>query len=65
MYLACIIEAAEPSTSTSYSCHLEVAIRVPSVLSGVCLERCVAGQPTTTTEYRVALVAQKEPPGQQ
>jgi hypothetical protein len=54
MYLACIIEAAEPSTS--YSCHLEVAIRVPSVLSGVCLERCVAGQPTTTTEYRVALV---------
>ena len=56
MYLlvACIIEAAEPSTN--YSCHLQAAIRVASVLSGVCLERCVAGQPTTTTEYRVALV---------
>ncbi len=34
MYLACIIEAAEPGRS---------------------LERCVAGQPRTTTEYRVAL----------
>ncbi len=56
MYLACtrIIETAEPSTD--YSCHLEAAIRVASVLSGVCPERCVAGQPTTTTEYRVALV---------
>ena len=54
MYLACIIEAAEPSTN--YSCHLQAAIRVASVLSGVSLERCVAGQPTTTTEYRVALV---------
>ena len=29
---------------------------VASVLSGVCLERCVAGQQQRTTEYRVALV---------
>ena len=48
MYLACIIEAPEPSTN--YSFHLQAAIRVASVLSGVSLQRCVAGQPTTTTE---------------
>ncbi len=53
LYLACIIEAAE--SSTNYSCHLQATIRVASVFNGVCLERCVAGQPTTTTEYRVAL----------
>ena len=58
LHVACIIQAAEPSStaSTNYSCHLQAAIRVASVLSGVCLQRCVAGQPTTTTEYRVALV---------
>ena len=55
MYLAGIIEGAEPSTN--YSCHLQAAIRVASVLSGVCLERCVAGQQQRTTEYRVALVS--------
>jgi hypothetical protein len=65
MYLlvACIIEAVEPSTN--YSC---AAIRVASVLSGVCLERCVAGQPTTTMDWATAprnvavrLILQQQP----